>query len=55
MDDALISKIKNDMYYEFARSAPPEGFPAIVHLSSARWVQAHAPSHTCSSHTLSSP
>ena len=36
MDDALISKIKNDMYYEFARSAPPEGFPKFPDISTER-------------------
>ena len=27
MDDALIDRIKRQMYYEFDRTAPPEGFP----------------------------
>ncbi|MDG2114547.1 MAG: aromatic ring-hydroxylating dioxygenase subunit alpha [Actinomycetota bacterium] len=29
MDQALIDRIKADMVYEFAREAPPEGFPAF--------------------------
>jgi phenylpropionate dioxygenase-like ring-hydroxylating dioxygenase large terminal subunit len=49
MDDALIARIRGDMAYEFARTAPPEGFPAFHdiptdrHISEAFWdlEQAH--------------
>ena len=36
MDDQLIERIKNDMRYEFERTAPPEGFPAFHDIPTAR-------------------
>jgi phenylpropionate dioxygenase-like ring-hydroxylating dioxygenase large terminal subunit len=36
VDDALIERIRADMAYEFARTAPPEGFPAFHDIATAR-------------------
>ncbi len=36
MDPQLIERIADDMRYEFARTAPPEGFPAFHDISTAR-------------------
>jgi phenylpropionate dioxygenase-like ring-hydroxylating dioxygenase large terminal subunit len=36
MDEQLIERIKADMRYEFARSAPPEGFPAFHDIPTGR-------------------
>lgn len=36
MDERLIERIKADMSYEFARSAPPDGFPRFHDISTAR-------------------
>ena len=36
MDDALVDRIREDMRYEFARVAPPAGFPAFHDISTAR-------------------
>ena len=36
MDDALIDRIRGDMRYEFARTGPPEGFPAFHDIPTAR-------------------
>ncbi len=36
MDDRLIDKIEADMAYEFARTAPPERFPAFHDISTER-------------------
>ncbi|WP_420452257.1 aromatic ring-hydroxylating oxygenase subunit alpha [Ilumatobacter sp.] len=36
MDDALVERIRSDMEYEFARTAPPEGFPAFHDIPTAR-------------------
>ena len=36
MDQALIDRIKADMYYEFAREAPPEGFPKFHDIPTGR-------------------
>ena len=36
MDQALIDRIKADMHYEFAREAPPEGFPKFHDIPTAR-------------------
>ena len=36
MDDQLINKIKADMEYEFAREAPPDGFPAFHDIPTER-------------------
>jgi phenylpropionate dioxygenase-like ring-hydroxylating dioxygenase large terminal subunit len=36
MDEPLIERIKADMSYEFARSAPPDGFPRFHDISTAR-------------------
>ncbi len=38
MDQALIDRIKADMRYEFAREAPPEGFPGFHDISTARHI-----------------
>ena len=36
MDDALVDRIRHDMRYEFARVAPPAGFPAFHDIPTAR-------------------
>ncbi len=36
MDERLIERIKADMRYEFARTAPPEGFPAFHDIPTGR-------------------
>jgi phenylpropionate dioxygenase-like ring-hydroxylating dioxygenase large terminal subunit len=36
MDERLVERIKTDMSYEFARSAPPDGFPHFHDISTAR-------------------
>lgn len=36
MDDALVDRIRHDMRYEFARVAPPAGFPAFHDIATAR-------------------
>ena len=36
MDQSLIDRIKEDMRYEFARTAPPEGFPKFHDISVER-------------------
>ncbi len=36
MDAALIDRIRRDMRYEFARTAPPDGFPAFHDIPTAR-------------------
>ena len=36
MDQALIDKIKSDMYYEFGRAEPPEGFPKFHDIPAGR-------------------
>lgn len=36
MDQELIDRIKSDMRYEFARTAPPEGFPAFHDIPTER-------------------
>lgn len=36
MDQALIDRIKADMHYEFARTAPPEGFPKFPDIPIGR-------------------
>jgi phenylpropionate dioxygenase-like ring-hydroxylating dioxygenase large terminal subunit len=36
MDQSLIDRIKEDMRYEFARTAPPEGFPKFHDISVQR-------------------
>ena len=36
MDDRLIARIHDDMAYEFARTAPPDGFPAFHDISTER-------------------
>lgn len=36
MDTHLVERIKADMRYEFARTAPPEGFPAFHDIPTAR-------------------
>ena len=36
MDQALIDRIKGDMRYEFARTAPPEGFPSFHDIPTVR-------------------
>ncbi len=38
MDQALIDRIKADMRYEFAREAPPEGFPAFHDIPTSRHI-----------------
>ena len=38
MDQALIDRIKEQMYYEFAREAPPEGFPAFHDIPTTRHI-----------------
>ena len=38
MDQALIDRIKEQMYYEFDREAPPEGFPAFHDIPTARHI-----------------
>jgi phenylpropionate dioxygenase-like ring-hydroxylating dioxygenase large terminal subunit len=38
MDEQLVERIKADMAYEFARTAPPEGFPAFHDISTERHV-----------------
>ncbi len=40
MDERLIERIKTDMSYEFARSAPPDGFPRFHDISTARHTSA---------------
>jgi phenylpropionate dioxygenase-like ring-hydroxylating dioxygenase large terminal subunit len=36
MDQQLIERIRRDMAYEFARTAPPEGFPAFHDIPTGR-------------------
>ncbi len=36
MDRELIERIKQDMRYEFDRSAPPVGFPAFHDIATER-------------------
>jgi phenylpropionate dioxygenase-like ring-hydroxylating dioxygenase large terminal subunit len=36
MDDSLIARIKADMRTEFARTGPPDGFPAFPEIPAAR-------------------
>jgi phenylpropionate dioxygenase-like ring-hydroxylating dioxygenase large terminal subunit len=36
MDEELIERIRSDMRYEFARTAPPEGFPPFPDIPTAR-------------------
>ena len=36
MDDALVDRIRHDMRFEFARVAPPAGFPAFHDIPTAR-------------------
>ncbi|MEL6891165.1 MAG: aromatic ring-hydroxylating dioxygenase subunit alpha [Actinomycetota bacterium] len=36
MDPALVERIKADMTYEFARTAPPDGFPAFHDIPTER-------------------
>ncbi|MFK8022379.1 MAG: Rieske 2Fe-2S domain-containing protein, partial [Ilumatobacter sp.] len=36
MDARLVEQIKSDMAYEFARTAPPDGFPAFPDISTQR-------------------
>ena len=36
MNDSLVDRILGDMRYEFARTAPPEGFPAFPDIPTAR-------------------
>ncbi len=36
MDEALIERIRNDMRYEFARTAPPGGFPKFPDIPTGR-------------------
>jgi phenylpropionate dioxygenase-like ring-hydroxylating dioxygenase large terminal subunit len=36
MDEELINRIRNDMRFEFARTAPPDGFPAFHDIDTAR-------------------
>lgn len=38
MDDTLIERIRTDMSYEFARTAPPAGFPAFHDISTERHI-----------------
>ncbi len=38
MDDDLVARIKADMAGEFARTAPPDGFPAFHDISTERHV-----------------
>ncbi len=38
MDQALVDRIKADMEYEFARQAPPDGFPAFHDIPTARHI-----------------
>ena len=38
MDQALIDRIKAQMYYEFDREAPPEGFPAFHDIPTTRHI-----------------
>ncbi len=38
MDQDLIDRIKSDMAYEFARTAPPEGFPAFHDIPVGRHI-----------------
>ncbi len=40
MDERLIEKIKADMAYEFARTSPPDGFPAFHDISTERHTSA---------------
>ena len=36
MEQALIERIREQMRYEFARTGPPEGFPAFPPIPKAR-------------------
>jgi phenylpropionate dioxygenase-like ring-hydroxylating dioxygenase large terminal subunit len=36
MDQSLVDRIREDMRYEFRRTAPPEGFPRFHDISTAR-------------------
>jgi phenylpropionate dioxygenase-like ring-hydroxylating dioxygenase large terminal subunit len=36
VDDQLIERIRNDMRYEFERTAPPDGFPAFHDIPTGR-------------------
>ena len=36
MDEALVDRIRADMAYEFARTAPPDGFPAFHDIPTER-------------------
>ncbi|MGI9623213.1 MAG: aromatic ring-hydroxylating oxygenase subunit alpha, partial [Acidimicrobiales bacterium] len=38
MDQALIDDIKSRMHYEFARTAPPDGFPAFHDIPTGRHI-----------------
>jgi len=38
MDDALIARLRAEMHYEFARTAPPDGFPAFPDIPVARYT-----------------
>ncbi len=38
MDDALLQRLKLEMAWEFARTAPPEGFPAFHDILGGRYV-----------------
>ena len=36
MDPALVDRIQADMRFEFARTAPPDGFPAFHDIATER-------------------
>ena len=38
MDHALLTRLKAEMSYEFARTGPPEGFPAFHDIPGGRYV-----------------
>ena len=38
MDTALIERLREEMRYEFARTAPPEGFPAFHDIPAERYT-----------------
>ena len=38
MDPSLVERLRSEMRYEFARTAPPEGFPAFPDIPIGRYT-----------------